>query len=195
MPDNKVNHNTGSLQVPTPTMTSPDSHAKMEATSWLERMMRFHQLIKLRHLTHSTQYIKECQHLNQLDKGDETAKLVVEACVNPSTGEVIPPLGRAAAFIPVNLPIITAMLVTRPTISNIVFWQWVNQTYNALFNYSNGSRQSSDSVDLKREAGGGVDTGTDTGTATSHRPGGISEKPPTGTKVTVSNPVRMLSGN
>eukprot|EP00923_Selenidium_pygospionis_P010203 GHVN01017750.1.p1 GENE.GHVN01017750.1~~GHVN01017750.1.p1 ORF type:complete len:248 (+),score=56.23 GHVN01017750.1:56-799(+) len=160
MTDNKVIY-TDPLQVATPTMTSPNSHARIEATSWVERMMRFHQLIKLRHLTHSKQYVKECQHLTQLGNGDETTNLVVEACVNPSTGEVIPPLGRAAAFIPVNLPIITAMLVTRPTVFNLVFWQWVNQTYNALFNYSNGSRQSSDSVDLKREVGGEIDTGTD----------------------------------
>eukprot|EP00923_Selenidium_pygospionis_P010206 GHVN01017754.1.p1 GENE.GHVN01017754.1~~GHVN01017754.1.p1 ORF type:complete len:381 (+),score=72.61 GHVN01017754.1:56-1198(+) len=178
MTDNKVIY-TDPLQVATPTMTSPNSHARIEATSWVERMMRFHQLIKLRHLTHSKQYVKECQHLTQLGNGDETTNLVVEACVNPSTGEVIPPLGRAAAFIPVNLPIITAMLVTRPTVFNLVFWQWVNQTYNALFNYSNGSRQSSDSVDLKREVGGEIDTGTDAGTCHRSDISGISEKPPT----------------
>ena len=29
------------------------------------------------------------------------------------------------------------MLMTAPTTFNVLFWQWVNQSYNAGFNYSN----------------------------------------------------------
>ena len=36
-------------------------------------------------------------------------------------------------------PICAGMLMTPQTIGNVLFWQWVNQTYNAGFNYSNRS--------------------------------------------------------
>ena len=33
----------------------------------------------------------------------------------------------------------SGMLLTAPTVANSVFWQWINQTYNAAFNYANGN--------------------------------------------------------
>lgn len=66
--------------------------------------------------------------------------LLRDASVNPSSGEVLPRIVRLAAFAPVNIPICAGLLLTAPTVANSVFWQWVNQTYNAAFNYAYGNR-------------------------------------------------------
>ena len=47
--------------------------------------------------------------------------------------------GQVAAFVPANIPICMGMLMTPPTLGNVLFWQWMNQSYNAGFNYSNRS--------------------------------------------------------
>ena len=46
------------------------------------------------------------------------------------------------AFVPTNLPIIFGMLMSAPTPLNTVFWQWLNQTYNAGMNYGNRNASS-----------------------------------------------------
>ncbi|KAF4753190.1 hypothetical protein FOZ62_023233 [Perkinsus olseni] len=43
-----------------------------------------------------------------------------------------------ASFVPINVPIVLGMLTMHSTPA-IVFWQWVNQSYNAVFNYCNRS--------------------------------------------------------
>ena len=63
--------------------------------------------------------------------------------MNPDTEKPILWPSRVSAFIPVNIPITAALLMTSPTPFNIVFWQWVNQTYNAGLNYGNRNATSS----------------------------------------------------
>jgi len=69
-------------------------------------------------------------------------KRVTLSCIHPDSGEIIPWFARTSAFIPANLPIIAAMMLSAPTPFNTVFWQWVNQTYNAGFNYGNRNASS-----------------------------------------------------
>lgn len=66
--------------------------------------------------------------------------LVAQSTINASDGSVIPPPLRLAAFAPVNIPITGGMLLSTPTFANNVFWQWINQTYNAAFNWANGNK-------------------------------------------------------
>ena len=68
---------------------------------------------------------------------DSRAK--VEACVHGSTGEVIPPAFRMAAFVPVNFLIVPAMMLpsTVTSVPRTIAIHWVNQSFNALVNYSN----------------------------------------------------------
>eukprot|EP00331_Platyophrya_macrostoma_P034992 CAMPEP_0176445888 /NCGR_PEP_ID=MMETSP0127-20121128/23985_1 /TAXON_ID=938130 /ORGANISM="Platyophrya macrostoma, Strain WH" /LENGTH=329 /DNA_ID=CAMNT_0017831791 /DNA_START=157 /DNA_END=1149 /DNA_ORIENTATION=+ len=69
------------------------------------------------------------------------AREVVESCVHPASGEVIPTPFRMAAFIPTNLFIVPFMMlpstVASPT--RTIFIHWFNQSYNAMINYSNRS--------------------------------------------------------
>ncbi|EKX49686.1 hypothetical protein GUITHDRAFT_67701 [Guillardia theta CCMP2712] len=70
------------------------------------------------------------------------AKTIVEAVLHPDTQEPIPAPFRVAAFGPANIPICAGMLMMPQTRFNVVFWQWVNQSYNAGFNYSNRNANS-----------------------------------------------------
>lgn len=67
---------------------------------------------------------------------------VYEAAVHPQTGEIVPAFFRLSAFVPVNVPICAGMLFAPPTLRNTIFWQWVNQSYSAGFNYANRNASS-----------------------------------------------------
>lgn len=67
------------------------------------------------------------------------AKRKVEACIHPVTKERMFVVGRMSAFVPMNVPICFGMLTFGNTPLGVVFWQWVNQSYNVMNNYVNRS--------------------------------------------------------
>jgi len=67
---------------------------------------------------------------------------IVNASIHPDTNQPVPWVMRMCAFVPTNLPIIFGMLMTPPTPMNTMFWQWLNQTYNAGMNYGNRNASS-----------------------------------------------------
>jgi hypothetical protein len=67
---------------------------------------------------------------------------IVSASIHPDTNKPVPWVMRMCAFVPTNLPIIFGMLMTPPTPMNTMFWQWLNQTYNAGMNYGNRNASS-----------------------------------------------------
>lgn len=69
-------------------------------------------------------------------------KRVCLTCVHPDTNEVIDFPCRVSAFTPMNIPIIGAMMLAPPSVKSTIFWQFVNQTYNAGFNYGNRNATS-----------------------------------------------------
>ena len=69
-------------------------------------------------------------------------KLVLNGSTSPDTGEIIPWAMRTSAFVPTNIPIITGMLISPPGQFYTIFWQWLNQTYNAGLNYGNRNASS-----------------------------------------------------
>ena len=69
-------------------------------------------------------------------------KLVLNGSTSPDTGEIIPWAMRTSAFVPTNIPIITGMLISPPGQFWTIFWQWLNQTYNAGLNYGNRNASS-----------------------------------------------------
>ena len=69
-------------------------------------------------------------------------KLILASSTSPDTGEVIPWAMRTCSFVPTNIPIIVGMLVSPPSQFNTIFWQWLNQTYNAGLNYGNRNASS-----------------------------------------------------
>ena len=65
------------------------------------------------------------------------AQTVVSTAIHPDTGEFINWLFRFSSFLPVNIPISFGFIFAAPTPFNTIFWQWINQTYNAALNYQN----------------------------------------------------------
>ena len=75
------------------------------------------------------------------------AQNIVASSVHPDTGEIIPRPMRLCSYASMSIPVQFGLILSKPTVFNIVFWQWANQTYSAGVNYSN--RNASSSLDTK----------------------------------------------
>lgn len=126
-------------------MTDAAVFPRTETTYW-NRAAKYFDLTCFVHLFHKKKTIEKCQQL--LSTSTDTTsprsleelnrcRSIVSSCVNPSSGTIIPFYGRMAMFVPINIPICAGMILGPQTLPSIVFWQWINQSYNAIFNYSN----------------------------------------------------------
>eukprot|EP00339_Tiarina_fusa_P027140 CAMPEP_0117030260 /NCGR_PEP_ID=MMETSP0472-20121206/21849_1 /TAXON_ID=693140 ORGANISM="Tiarina fusus, Strain LIS" /NCGR_SAMPLE_ID=MMETSP0472 /ASSEMBLY_ACC=CAM_ASM_000603 /LENGTH=322 /DNA_ID=CAMNT_0004738269 /DNA_START=27 /DNA_END=995 /DNA_ORIENTATION=+ len=72
------------------------------------------------------------------------ARRIVESVIHPSTGKPITPFLRFSMYAPMNVFIVSAMVLpsTINSVPRTIAIHWYNQSYNAAVNYTNGSSAS-----------------------------------------------------
>ena len=70
------------------------------------------------------------------------AKYTVDSTLHPDTKEPVLLPFRMSCFVPTNLLVTAGLLLPSPSMTSVMFWQWLNQSVNVGFNWANANKSS-----------------------------------------------------
>lgn len=128
-------------------------HPRYDQNTFWGRAKHFFTVTDPRNLLHSEAELDRCKTLLQLyrekhepagttDEDIWRAKKIYESAFHPETGEKMFIVGRMSAQVPCNMTIVGCMMTFYKTVPQVLFWQWINQSFNAIVNYTNRSGDS-----------------------------------------------------
>ena len=118
-----------------------------DQTNFQGRLAKIQELVDIRtvfttdeELAAAQAKLAEFKRLGKLPAGVSDADLwkaqsTVDAIIHGPTGEKMYIAGRMSMFVPANLVPTTGMIMAR-TVPQTLFFQWLNQTYNVVNNYT-----------------------------------------------------------
>ncbi|XP_045188948.1 sideroflexin-5-like isoform X2 [Mercenaria mercenaria] len=123
-------------------------HSRFDQTKFSGRLRHLLDITDPRTLFTSKAQLKECVTLlddfknervpeGTTDKQLWEAQKVKQSIIHPDTGKQIFMPFRMSGYVPFGTPIVVGMLLPNLTFNQMIFWQWLNQSHNACFNYSN----------------------------------------------------------
>ncbi|XP_064632815.1 sideroflexin-2-like [Lineus longissimus] len=96
---------------------------------------------------HAAKDLLEKYRLGQEPPGTTEEKLIYakklyQSAFHPDSGELQNVMGRMSFQVPGGMALTGALLAFYRTNTAVIFWQWANQSFNALVNYTNRNAES-----------------------------------------------------
>jgi hypothetical protein len=133
---------------------SLDEESMFNLNTYTGRLKHFSRMTDMRLILLSENKLKSYQNLlenyktnpinfdlnnSEINKQLWDARYGIRSAINSETGKILPIYARMCAFVPVNIPIAFGLMCLPVTKFNIMAFNTLNQSYNAMMNYANGS--------------------------------------------------------